>query len=275
MIRGIDHVVILVDELESAMARYRELGFTVVPGGRHPSATENALVSFRDGSYLELIAFWDASDESHPFHRHRAAGPGIIAYALAADDLEGTVAGLRGRGAAYSDPQAGARLRPDGVEVAWTMAFPGDWAENGTPFLIEDVTDRGRRVPGDDATAHANGAAGIARLIVAAGDLAAASATYGKLAGSPPVVQDAAAFDQPARVAAVRAGAHRIEVHEPVGDGPLADRLAARGAGPYAVELIGATARDIWPAGSGGARLRIAPQAPDDPASSGQRDRGR
>ncbi|HKG26535.1 MAG TPA: VOC family protein, partial [Thermomicrobiales bacterium] len=125
MIRGIDHVVILVDEIEAAMARYRELGFTVVPGGRHPSATENALVSFRDGSYLELIAFWEESDESHPFHRHRAAGPGIIAYALAADDLEETVAGLRGRGAAYSDPQAGARLRLDGVEVAWLMAFAG------------------------------------------------------------------------------------------------------------------------------------------------------
>jgi hypothetical protein len=274
MIRGIDHVVILVDELESAMARYRELGFTVVPGGRHPSATENALVSFRDGSYFELIAFWEESDDSHPFHRHRAAGPGLIAYALAADDLEGSVADLRRRGAAYGDPEPGARQRPDGVEVAWKMAFPGDWAENGTPFLIEDVTDRARRVPGGDATEHANGALGIARLLVVHGDLAAASTTFERLAGAPPTELEAA-FDQPARVAAVRAGAHRIEVHEPVGDGSLADRLAARGAGPYAVELIGATARDIWPVDSGGARLRIAPHEPDDPASSGQRDRGR
>ena len=33
MIRGIDHVVILIDELEAAIARYRTLGFTVTSGG--------------------------------------------------------------------------------------------------------------------------------------------------------------------------------------------------------------------------------------------------
>jgi hypothetical protein len=272
MIRGIDHVVILVDELDAATVRYRDLGFTVVPGGRHPSATENALVSFRDGSYLELIAFWDASERLHPFHRHLAAGPGIIAYALGVDDLAGTVGALRGQGAPYGDPQPGARRRPDGVEVAWTMALPGDGEMQGLPFLIEDVTDRGRRVPGGGATEHANGSLGIDRLIVVGENLAA---TYGSLLGSSPIEQAAEQFDQPSRGAGVRVGAHRIELHEPVGDGPMADRLAARGAGPYAVVLAGASARDIFPGESGGARLRIAPGAPGDPAESGERDRAR
>ncbi|MFW6075058.1 MAG: VOC family protein, partial [Chloroflexota bacterium] len=36
MIQGIDHLVILVDELERAIQDYTSLGFTVVPGGKHP-----------------------------------------------------------------------------------------------------------------------------------------------------------------------------------------------------------------------------------------------
>src|SRR5262249_42797522 len=55
--RGIDHLVIMFKELEPAIAAYRDLGFTVVPGGEHPVGTHNALVTFADGAYLELIAF--------------------------------------------------------------------------------------------------------------------------------------------------------------------------------------------------------------------------
>jgi hypothetical protein len=275
MIRGIDHVVILVDELEAAMARYRDLGFTVVPGGRHPSATENALVCFRDGSYLELIAFWDASDREHPFFHHLAAGPGVIAFALGADDLEGTVVALRERGIPYGEPEAGARRRPDGSEVAWKMAFHGDGAAGGLPFLIEDVTDRSVRVPGGGATDHVNGARGIASLIVAVVDRDSDTEAYATLAGSSPVAQGDGAFDQPARVAAFTVGAHRVELREPIGGGPMADRLAARGSGPYAVVLDGTSARDIFPRDSGGARIRIAPRTNDGANEKGQRDQER
>ncbi|HEY7031705.1 MAG TPA: VOC family protein [Thermomicrobiales bacterium] len=272
MIRGIDHVVVLVDDLEAAMARYRDLGFTVVPGGRHPSATENALVCFRDGAYLELIAFWDATDREHPFFHHLATGPGLIAYALGVDDLEGTVSALRQRGVPYGDPQAGARRRPDGAEVVWKMAFHGDGATGGLPFLIEDVTDRAVRAPGGSATDHANGSLGIDRLIVAVEDVAAATETYAALVGSSPPVQGVDSFDQQARVARFRVGEHRIELHQPNGSGPLTDRLAARGSGPYAVVLEGASAREMLPSDAGGGRLRIVPRAHDDTAKEEQGD---
>ena len=65
MLKGIDHLVIVVPELEAAVASYRGLGFTVVPGGRHPIGTHNALIAFEDGAYLELIAFF----EPHAQHR--------------------------------------------------------------------------------------------------------------------------------------------------------------------------------------------------------------
>jgi hypothetical protein len=63
MLRSIDHLVIVVRDLQQAAKDYQELGFTVVPGGKHPVGSHNVLISFADGSYLELIAFYrDAFD---------------------------------------------------------------------------------------------------------------------------------------------------------------------------------------------------------------------
>ena len=57
MIIGIDHLVILVRNLDDAMRDYQQLGSTVTRGGEHPGGTHNALVGFANGTYLELIAF--------------------------------------------------------------------------------------------------------------------------------------------------------------------------------------------------------------------------
>src|ERR1041384_7550234 len=70
MIRAIDHIVILVNDLAAAIADYTALGFTVTPGGEHTGgATHNALVGFDDGVYFELIAFKEPSRQQD--HRWR------------------------------------------------------------------------------------------------------------------------------------------------------------------------------------------------------------
>jgi hypothetical protein len=57
---GLDHLMILVEEVEGIIAGYEELGFRVTPGGEHAdSLTHNALVPLVDGTYLELVAFMD------------------------------------------------------------------------------------------------------------------------------------------------------------------------------------------------------------------------
>ena len=82
MIISIDHVVILVSDLEAAIADYTALGFTVMPGGTHTGgATHNALVVFEDDTYLELIAFLREAPE-HPWWRHQPAGEGLVDFAL-------------------------------------------------------------------------------------------------------------------------------------------------------------------------------------------------
>ena len=58
MFLGIDHLVIVVKDLQQAANDYQQLGFTVVPGGKHPVGSHNVLISFADGSYLEVIAFY-------------------------------------------------------------------------------------------------------------------------------------------------------------------------------------------------------------------------
>ncbi|HLX04168.1 MAG TPA: VOC family protein [Candidatus Binatus sp.] len=68
MFTGIDHVVIVVQELESAVASYSRAGFTVVRGGKHPIGTHNALIAFADGSYFELIAFLKPGT-GHPWQK--------------------------------------------------------------------------------------------------------------------------------------------------------------------------------------------------------------
>jgi catechol 2,3-dioxygenase-like lactoylglutathione lyase family enzyme len=168
MTLSLDHVVIAVSNLEQAMADYRDLGFTVIYGGRHASGTtHNALICFRDGTYLELLASTgehksrtDAVDFSHLLEH----GEGVSGYAFASDDLESDAAALRERGVNVDEVREGGRRRDDGAELRWKTAF----IDGGmSPFLIQDVTPRNLRVPDDAATTtHANGAAGICAFVV-------------------------------------------------------------------------------------------------------------
>jgi hypothetical protein len=91
MLAGLDHLVILVEELEGAIADYEELGFRVTPGGKHTDGlTRNALVPFVDSTYLELVAFIDPADEQDNVWGWRPfleTGGGLIDYCATPDDL--------------------------------------------------------------------------------------------------------------------------------------------------------------------------------------------
>jgi hypothetical protein len=164
----LDHVIIAVNDLDGAMADYRDLGFTVIGGGKHTAATtHNALVCFQDGTYLELLAPTGEMQEpgGMDFSALLQPGEGLVGYALCADDLEGAAAALRARGIAVGIVQTGGRRRTDGVELRWKTALID---ERLSPFLIQDITPRNLRVPDDPAiTTHANDAAGLASLQVA------------------------------------------------------------------------------------------------------------
>jgi len=259
---GIDHVIILVDDLDQGIEQYRKLGFTVTPGGKHPRFTHNALVTFADGSYLELIAFHEhptSTDpsESHRWFKHVGTGGGIIDYALAAPNLDAVLADADVRGATHGAATPGARKRPDDVEIAWKSAMAKDDPNvGGLPFLIEDVTDRELRVPSESAN-HENTVRGIHSLVIAVQDLDAAVKRYCTLLDREGPSGEGLPNLTDAEGVYFLVGSHRLDLATPTGAGPMADQLKKRGDGPYELSLLARETVDITPEAAGNARLRF------------------
>ena len=183
---ALDHVVIVVRELDAAVRACEAAGFTVAAGGRHPGRnTRNALVVFADGSYLELIAYEAPSPDERWWRVLAAHGAGLVDFSLLPQDLDALVAGAQARGLAGLVDRPGARTRPDGTRIAWRSARP---ATSDLPFLCFDTTPRALRVPEGDVRLHANGAIGIAQVRVCVRDLAATLARYRAYLGEQAVV---------------------------------------------------------------------------------------
>jgi catechol 2,3-dioxygenase-like lactoylglutathione lyase family enzyme len=241
----IDHLVILVHELEQAIADYTELGFTVQRGGIHADgATHNALVGFADGSYLELIAFRKPAPQ-HRWHRFAQSGlQGFIDFALSPESVGANISEALQRGLAYQGPLDGGRVRPDGEVLKWQTGTP---PAAGLPFLCGDITPRSLRVPEGEVRSHANGVLGIASVCLAVHDLEASLANYVALLG-PKAAQQAAPIVLPAlglRYGALALGSSSLVLVSPsLADGqgvPLAlrDQLTVRGEGLLGVALRG------------------------------------
>jgi catechol 2,3-dioxygenase-like lactoylglutathione lyase family enzyme len=213
----LDHVVIAVRDLDHAVARYADAGFTVAPGGRHPGRnTSNALVVFDDGAYLELITYSAPSPEERWWCQLDAHGDGLVDFALLPPDLPAAVTQAQDRGLAdITGPLPGGRVRPDGERVAWQTARQ---ARHDLPFLCADLTPRALRVPEGQVRRHPNGALGIAEVAVAVADVQASLQRYRAFLGEEAV--DARG---------VRLHGARIRL--------VADATRTRDPGPCAVQL--------------------------------------
>lgn len=263
MFTGIDHLVILVDQLDDAMETYRELGFQVIRGGEHPGGTHNALVAFRDGSYLELIAFQEPErPHDHRWHRFLQTGGGLIDYALGVDDVPATVAKAQAAGLDYKEPVPGARKRPDGEQVAWRLGQPTDTWTGELPFLIDDVTPRSVRVPSGAEAVQPNGVIGMQGIVIAVRDLGESVDRFSRLFD---VTAPDSETDETlqAQTATFTVGPHQITLAYPSDpSSPLVQHIQSKGDGPYQAILLaeGSQApREIDPSTAHGARFIIAP----------------
>ena len=143
MIDGIDHVVIAVEDLDTAAGELeRTVGLTCTGGGRHEGlGTANRLAFLADGSYVELMAIEDADAATNwpiglATRRALERGGGLATYALTDDELPVTVAALRAAGSSIGPITAGSRRRPDGEVVRWWTAIAEPLGPDGLPFLI-------------------------------------------------------------------------------------------------------------------------------------------
>lgn len=240
MLHQVDHLVILVEDLEAAMQAYQQAGFTVVRGGEHPTGTHNALIGFADGSYLELIAFRQPNPE-HRWYRYLALGGGLVDLCLLSDDLASDVVQIGARGVTLRMSE-GSRRRPDGVTIAWKGATPPDELTGLVPFLIEDVTPRSERVPHGQQAEHANGTRGLAEVVIAVPDLSQAVEAWHALTGTTGELVHDAEFGVPVHRFAV--GPHCIGLTAG-GNLLLVERLQRLGPGPVLARLWAWTDAEI------------------------------
>lgn len=231
----LDHVALVVGDLDAAIASFESLGFTVARGGRHPTGSHVAFITFRNGTCLELFSFYTADGRrGHRYGAELERGEGLVDWCAVSDDLERDVALHRAAGLTIDDPVSKSRVRPDGVELRWRVAITAGPGRAVAPFLIQDETARADRVP--PPAAHANGCDGIATVVVSVPDLEAAGRWCRALLGAEP----SAATWPPGAGDALEAhsGGARLIWATPGGsDQAMARQLALRGAAPFELHL--------------------------------------
>jgi catechol 2,3-dioxygenase-like lactoylglutathione lyase family enzyme len=256
MFTGIDHVVIVVTELEAAIETYSRAGFSVVRGGKHPIGTHNALIAFGDGSYLELIAFLK-SNTGHLWQTSLEKGSGIVDFCMATDDLAADVEAMRRAGVKIGEPFPLTRDRPDGYHLRWVLATPEPPFNGQIPFLIKDDTPRDERVPRERT--HRNGATGIRTLAIAVEDPGVTSRYYARVLGRPGMPVNRT--DLNATGVSFTIGPNELQLLASKNDdGLLAQWIRDRGQSPFELVLANASAGGVPldPALLQGARVRFA-----------------
>lgn len=195
----VDHVTVAGRDLGAMRRALESAGIPNEYGGPHANhATEMALTSFPDGSYLELIAIQPHADpaavKANQWHGCLEGNGGPCGWAVRPPDISAEAARLRAAGIAVTAVEKNGRRRPDGVQLEWETAQVGSGNGNFFPFLIHDFTPRERRAyPSGKPTVTKY--RGIARVVLGVKDLDASIARYRKAFGlAAPQRQDDPAF---------------------------------------------------------------------------------
>ncbi len=229
MNRGIDHLVLCVDDLDAARLFYERLGFTTTPRATHPFGTGNSLVQLR-GNFIELLGVVEPenikpADPGHfSFGAHNQAfleaGEGMSMLAFASEDARRDQAAFAEKGLTtypVFDFSRRAALPAGGeATVAFSLAYGTDDRMPGIAFFTcQQHAPQYFWKP--EYQRHANGAVAVDEVIMAAPAPAALGNLFAGLQGPGNV---AASDDR----LVVETGRGRITV---LGPGPLAARFPA------------------------------------------------
>lgn len=181
-ITGIDHVVVVVRDLERAEDTWTRLGFTLTPRGYHTLGSQNHCLMF-DGNYIELLAVPRPHPATQHFSDFLASGDGLAAMALATDDARGAYAELEDAGLAPATPVDFSRpvILPQGTRDASfrIVHLPAAVTPGSRAFVCQhfsrDVVWR------PEYLNNALGVTGLAGLAVISGDVPGTAEKYAKL----------------------------------------------------------------------------------------------
>jgi hypothetical protein len=239
----IDHVTVAGSELRRMQAKLLAVGIASVPGGAHSNhATEMALVSFPDGSYLELMGIQPHAEAEavarHEWAKFLQENAGPCAWVMREKNLAAEVSRLKAAGVAVAAPVGGGRTRPDGERLEWeTSGVGGEVRGTFFPFLIEDRTPREQRVfpRGKPVTKEFRG---VTRVVIAVRNLDDAIQRYRQAYGVPrPIKQVDRSFEGYLALL----GNLPVVLAQPLSAGSwLAERIERYGEGPCAFVLAAA-----------------------------------
>jgi hypothetical protein len=136
----LDHLVHATPDLDATVAELARRGLVLGPGGAHDGlGTRNALADLGGGAYLEVIGPDPEQPEPgapRPFGIDGLAAPRLVAWAVRVADLDAAVAAARAAGHDPGPARDMARLRGDGVRLAWRLTPPPAVVPEVVPFLI-------------------------------------------------------------------------------------------------------------------------------------------
>ena len=96
-IKGIDHVVIRVKDIDVAIESYKNLGMELTKSLETPGIGKQAVFRLADGTFIELVA--PLSPDSPVGRAIEKRGEGVHTVALAVDDVKKTEGELKAGGA--------------------------------------------------------------------------------------------------------------------------------------------------------------------------------
>ncbi len=181
----IDHIVIVVDDLERDAATYRKLGFTLSPKGVHSAAMGSANHTIMlQNDYFELLAVLTPTEGNARWRQALAEGGGVAGVALTTQDAGAAHAHWLAQGLAPKEPIHFSRpvTRADGVqlEARFEVVSLAEVADTGVRiFVCSQPTREAVWLP--ELTHHANTAEAITQLTFACADPAATAAAWQKI----------------------------------------------------------------------------------------------
>lgn len=185
-VKGVDHVFILVDDLDASQARFTALGFQLSPRGLHSEAkgSANHTIMFPK-DYFELLGLIKPTELNEKRRKMLAAtGEGLHAVACRIDDAEQAAQALDELG--FQTEGLGSFERPvplpnggEGIAAFSTLSFSAPETPMGTVFMCQHKTRETVWLP--ELLEHPNGANGLAEIVGVSDDPEAAAAKLARL----------------------------------------------------------------------------------------------
>ncbi len=190
----LDHIVFLVNDLEKSIKDFEQVGYTVSKGGKHDNGmTENALIHFENGTFLELLALQKTQNkqgnlpENAPDFQKRFVGramtsqEGIIDFCLLANNGLADYEAIKLRNLPLTMPLEMKRFRPEGSVLSWHIFTP---FEPELPFVMTPYQPA--TTPNPAYLHHANDTSGIEKVKIYVADFEVIVKKYELLLGTSP-----------------------------------------------------------------------------------------